>query len=242
MIRFIERTTSTNDEARDGSYAEGDIVWAEFQTAGRGQRGHVWKSAAGCNLTFSLVLEPTFLAVNARFALSEAVALALVDTLAGYGIEARIKWTNDIYVGDRKIVGMLIEHNISGGRLSRTVVGVGINVNQTDFDASLPNPTSMAALTGRRFDRGEVLERFRARVMELYGMLRDGGADVLGERYEASMYRLGERHVYALPDGTRFDGIVRGVGANGGLRVEHADGHIAEYAFKEIEFVIKNRG
>ena len=120
MIHRIEETTSTNDDARDAKYRHGDIVWAERQTAGRGQRGHKWSSAEGLNLTFSLVLEPRFLPAGEQFLLNEAVALALTDTFAQFGIAARIKWTNDIYAGDKKLVGILIEHSYSGQTLART--------------------------------------------------------------------------------------------------------------------------
>ena len=107
MIHRIEETTSTNDDARDAKYRHGDIVWAERQTAGRGQRGHKWSSAEGLNLTFSLVLEPRFLPAGEQFLLNEAVALALTDTFAQFGIAARIKWTNDIVLGGRKLCGIL---------------------------------------------------------------------------------------------------------------------------------------
>ena len=97
MIYRIAETTSTNDDAKRPEYRHGDIVWAERQTAGRGQRGHSWTSPEGENLTFTLVLEPVFLPVGEQFLLSEAVTLALTDTFAAFGIDARIKWTNDIY-------------------------------------------------------------------------------------------------------------------------------------------------
>ena len=158
MIYRIDETTSTNDEARDAKYRHGDIVWAERQTAGRGQRGHTWTSPEGENLTFSMVLEPRFLPVGEQFLLSEAVTLALTDTFAAYGIDTRIKWTNDIYVGDRKLVGILIEHNHAGASLSRTIAGIGINVNQTAFDPALPNPVSLAQAGGRKFNRSRLLE------------------------------------------------------------------------------------
>lgn len=156
---FLEETTSTNDEARNPRYEHGDAICAERQTAGRGQRGHTWSSEEGRNLMFSLVWEPRFLPVSEQFLLSEAVALALTDLFGGYGIDARIKWTNDIYAGDRKLVGILIEHNLTGDRLSRTIVGIGVNVNQTRFDPSLPNPSSMRLETGCEYDRQEVLHR-----------------------------------------------------------------------------------
>ena len=120
MIYHIAETTSTNDLAREERYGHGDVICAERQTAGRGQRGHTWTSPEGVNLLFSVVLCPTFLPAGEQFLLSQAVALALVDTLGTCGIDARIKWTNDIYAGDRKLVGILIEHHLAGGRLART--------------------------------------------------------------------------------------------------------------------------
>ena len=126
---FLEETTSTNDEARNPRYGHGDAICAERQSAGRGQRGHTWSSEEGCNLMFSLVWEPCFLPVSEQFLLSEAVALALTDLFGGYGIDARIKWTNDIYAGDRKLVGILIEHNLTGDRLSRTIVASKLAAN-----------------------------------------------------------------------------------------------------------------
>ena len=153
MIYHFDTTASTNDDARDEKYREGDVVWADFQTAGRGQRGHEWHSRKGENLSFSVVLEPTFVPIAKQFSVSEVVALSLVDMLAEYGIDAKIKWTNDIYAGDKKLVGILIEHSLAQTSLRRTIVGVGINVNQTEFDASLPNPVSMAQLLGKELMR-----------------------------------------------------------------------------------------
>lgn len=239
MIYRLQETTSTNDDARDPRYRHGDIVWAERQTAGRGQRGHTWTSPEGENLTFSVVLEPRFLPVGDQFLLLETVALALTDTFAGYGIATRIKWTNDIYAGDRKMVGILIEHNYSGERLSRTIAGIGINVNQSLFDPSLPNPTSMAAQTGRTFDREEVLRRFAACLGRRYAQLEGGDAESLHADYNGRLYRLGETHTYRLPDGTPFEASIEGVRPSGELLLRHGDGTSKGYLFKEVEFVLK---
>jgi len=239
MIRHIRETTSTNDDARDPRYRHGDVVWAERQTAGRGQRGHTWTSPEGENLTFSLVLEPTFLPVGEQFLLSEAAALALTDTFARFGIDSRIKWTNDIYVGDRKLVGMLIEHSYSGPTLLRTVVGIGINVNQTSFDPALPNPVSMAAAAGRRFDRQEVLDSFLAHMQQRYALLERGGGETLQRDYRDRMYRLGEEHPFRLPDGTLFRAVIRGVRPSGELILDCEDGARRQYLFREVEFVVK---
>ena len=115
MIYHIAETTSTNDLAREERYGHGDVICAERQTAGRGQRGHTWTSPEGVNLLFSVVLCPDVPSRGRAVPCSQAVALALVDTLGTCGIDARIKWTNDIYAGDRKLVGILIEHHLQAG-------------------------------------------------------------------------------------------------------------------------------
>lgn len=239
MIYHIPSTTSTNDEARDAKYRHGDIIWAEYQSAGRGQRGHTWTSPQGENLTFTLVLEPHFLPVSEQFMLSQTVALALTDTFAAYGIDTRIKWTNDIYAGDRKLVGILIEHNYSGGTLSRTIAGIGINVNQTLFDPALPNPVSMAVAAGRTFDRRQVLETFRDRCMYRYEQLERGHKAEIRHHYRDRMYRRGEIHPYRLPDGTLFEAAIEGVRPSGELLLRRSDGTLGEYCFKEVDFVLK---
>ena len=238
MIYHFDTTASTNDDARDEKYREGDVVWADFQTAGRGQRGHEWHSRKGENLTFSVVLEPTFVPIAEQFAVSEVVALSLVDMLAEYGIEAKIKWTNDIYVGDRKLVGILIEHSLAPTSLRRTIVGVGIIVNQTEFDASLPNPVSMTQLLGKELDAKEVLQCFLNCLQENYEHLREGGAKALHNRYNELLYRLNEYHTYALPSGEKFSAKILGTAPSGALRLENEDGSAKDYLFKEVEFVI----
>lgn len=241
MIYHIDETTSTNDDARNPRYRHGDIVWAERQTAGRGQRGHTWTSPEGVNLTFSLVLEPRFLPVEEQFLLSEVIALALTDTFKKSGIATRIKWTNDIYAGDRKLVGMLIEHNLAEGHLARTIAGIGINVNQVRFDPSLPNPVSMALAASRTFDRHEVLGLFHTCCMERYEQLRSGDREAIQHDYRERMYRLGQRSPFRLPDGTPFEAIIEGVRPSGELLLRHDDGSQRAYLFREVEFVVAGK-
>lgn len=241
MIYYIEHTTSTNDEVRNPKYGHLDAVWAEHQSAGRGQRGHSWHSEQGENITFSVVLTPTFLPIQEQFLLSEIVALALVHTLRDYGIECRIKWTNDIYAGDSKIVGILIEHALSGDTLARTIAGIGLNVNQREFPADLPNPTSMACERGQLFDREEIIKRIVQNLETLYNRLEQGEKAEIEREYIATMYHLGEPHTYAYPNGEEFVATIRGVRHSGELRLEHSDGIIREYAFKEVEFVLPHK-
>ena len=224
MIYHLGTTTSTNDDARDPKYRHGDIVWAEHQTAGRGQRGHKWLSPEGENLTFTMVVEPRFLAVAEQFLLCEAMSVALTDTFAAYGIDTRIKWTNDIYAGDRKLEGVLIEHNYSGQTLSRSLLGIGINVNQTKFDPS--------------YDRREVLETFERCMLTRYAQLETGDREALQRDYRDRMYALGEMRTFRYPDGTPTRGAIEGVLPSGELILRHEDGSRREYLFKEIEFVL----
>ena len=241
MIHYIAFTTSTNDDARGAEYGHMDVVWAECQSAGRGQRGHTWHSNEGVNLTFSTVLKPTFLAAVEQFILSEVVALSLVDALAEYGVECRIKWTNDIYAGDKKIAGVLIEQSLAGDTIARTVVGIGLNVNQREFPADLPNPTSIVVERGAECERREVLECFLKHLEKWYSRLERGEREVIESAYNYRLYRRDEFHAYALPSGERFEAVIRGVRATGHLVLEHRDGSFGEYAFKEVEFVITRK-
>ncbi len=150
---------STNTWAKEhsGTLSHGDIVVAHDQTAGRGQRGNHWEAEPGRNLTFSLFLRPGRIAPAAQFLISEIVSLAVVKALRRHLAETAsetvtVKWPNDIYIGDRKIAGILIEHAISGMSISHTVAGIGLNVNQTRFVSDAPNPVSMAMIAGTEFD------------------------------------------------------------------------------------------
>ncbi len=238
MIYRFEQLTSTNDEARNLRYRHGDIIVAEYQSAGRGQRGHLWSSNRAENLTFSVVIEPEGLPAIEQFLLSEVVALALVDTFAGEGISAVIKWTNDIYVGDKKITGVLIEQNLSSGMISRSIVGVGINVNQLHFDETLPNPVSMAQLLNKTIDRDMLLDSFSLALMRRYEQLARGDKQALQQEYRSHMYRLGVVAPFRLPSGEVVQASICGVKPSGELLVEYPDGAQGEYLFRQIEFVI----
>lgn len=238
MIYRFPILPSTNDEAVKPCYGEGDIIVAERQTAGRGQRGHRWESAEQQNLTFTLVLEPTFLEPARQFLLSEAVALGVRDMLSEYGITARIKWTNDIYVGDRKIAGILIEHKLQGAAIARTIAGIGLNVNQMAFSADLPNPISMRQARHFEFDRDEVLTCLASHLMARYEQLRSGDEQGLQQDYHEKLYHLGALHWFVLPDGRRFRGTIRGVEPSGALRVEDEKRVERSFLFKEIEFLM----
>lgn len=240
-VRFemLAEATSTNDIAHEERFHDGDVVLALSQTKGRGQRGNVWESVPGENLTFSVVTRPTFLPAECQFLLSECAALSIVDTLIQYDIRAQIKWTNDIYVDSRKIAGILIENDLCGTNLSRSIIGIGLNVNQTEFSPLLPNPTSMALECDGNIDTESLFGRFYECFKNRYEMLRDGYVDDIMADYHAVLYRLNQRHEYYLPDNTPIHGTIRRVLDSGELIVEHDDGTTKGYLFKEIEFYIR---
>ena len=238
MAVFIYKSMpSTNSEVKKPGYRHGDAVIAREQTAGRGQRGNKWSSRPGENLTFSLVWEPEFLEARRQFLLSEAVALALTDTLAKYSIGSKIKWTNDIYVGNKKICGILIEHDLGvGGKLARTIVGIGLNVNQKEFDEWVPNPTSMAIESGKDYDLNGVFQDLYDALEARYEQLKNSPEQIEKE-YDALLYRKDAEHKYRLPSGKVIHGIIRGVKSSGELLVE-SEGMVVPYLFKEIEVII----
>lgn len=163
-IIWLERVDSTNDEARR-HISEIDnlsVVSALEQTKGRGQRGNRWSSQPGENLTFSLVVKDFRIKANEQSAISQTTALSLVDLLSRHEIKARIKWPNDIYAGDEKICGILIENSLKGSEIDWSIIGIGLNVNQTTFPEDLPNPTSMKLCTGNSnpYNTREILEEF----------------------------------------------------------------------------------
>ena len=159
----LDETDSTNryisqlcNELQE-SVAELTTVTAEFQTAGKGQRGNTWEAERGKNLLFSFVLYPTFLEARRQFILSQIVSLSIKEELDRWSDEITIKWPNDIYWRDKKICGILIENDLSGHFIGRSISGIGININQNEFHSDAPNPVSLKQITGQEHDRYEIL-------------------------------------------------------------------------------------
>lgn len=192
---FIELPSvdSTNEYAKallsESSPEEGTVIAAREQTAGKGQFGKKWESAPGENLTFSVIFYPGFLEAARAHQLHYAVSLALHDFFfARLQLDTRIKWPNDIYHGDKKICGILIENALIKEHLSYSVIGIGINVNQTTFHPDIPNPVSLKQLLGKQFDLKPLLLEFFPFLEERYVQLRAGSAPQLEEQYQALLY------------------------------------------------------
>lgn len=246
-ITWFETIDSTNSEARRqlDNVDKMAAFAARFQTAGRGQRGNRWSSASGENLTFSILAKPScggIPAVTARdqFDISVVSALAVSDLLLSYGIENRIKWPNDIYIKDRKVCGMLIENILGAGDVAASIIGIGLNLNQTEFPPELVNPTSVILASGQRHDPEEVLEDFLGIFQEMFSRLSDTeDVAALRNKYVSRMYRLGKTHEYYDCTGeSPFMGKIKGISGEGMLLMEMPDESIRTFAFKEISYII----
>lgn len=237
MIK-VEELSSTNDYAselvRREFVADFTVVMTDFQEKGRGQRGNTWVSAAGQNLLFSVVLHPRQVPIKEQFILSQTVSIALSEVVSLYCDSVCIKWPNDIYVGDRKIAGILIENSINKKEIETTIIGIGLNVNQLLFDGA-PNPTSLRAELGKEQNRDEILQQFLSRFRQLYAsMLRD--PETIRRIYKERLYQRGKRSQYKDATGI-FSGLIIDVAIDGQLLIADANGDIRRYYFKEVEYL-----
>lgn len=250
-IRWYDSIDSTNTRllADQASLPDRSVYAALFQTAGRGQKGNRWESRPGENLTFSILLKPEGIPAREQFILSQVVALGLLDFLQAEQVEARIKWPNDIYVGDRKICGTLIENTLADGQVRSAVAGIGLNINQRTFDPSLPNPTSLGLVTGRNYDVKHTLPRVLAPIFARCDALGSAYArNGFDAEYTGRLYRRGQWHSFEeLPasdvpteyrSGRRIEARILGIDTEARLMLEHRDGTIHVYGFKEIKYVL----
>ncbi|MCO5948946.1 biotin--[acetyl-CoA-carboxylase] ligase [Mucilaginibacter flavidus] len=216
---------------------EGTVIMAENQTAGRGQQQNGWHAEPGKNLTFSLLLKPSFLPVTQQFDLVRAVSLGVFDALhplLGDGL--KIKWPNDIYYGNRKIGGMLIENMIQGGQIKNAIVGIGLNINQQTFPDYLPNATSVKQILQQDYDLKTLLSDICRHIEAYYLNLKAGKVLFVRETYLTRLYWLNEQKEYKSKDGP-FAGTIKSVKDNGILVVENNNNEELEFSLKEIEFV-----
>ncbi|MDE6007795.1 MAG: biotin--[acetyl-CoA-carboxylase] ligase [Muribaculaceae bacterium] len=240
-IISVDVTDSTNSLVKElAKRGSGEcLVYAIEQTAGRGQRGNKWESEPGKNLTASMLLFPKDILPSEQFVISEAVALGVVDILGEMGIDARVKWPNDIYVGDRKISGILIEHAVMGRSIMHTVAGIGLNLNQSKFISDAPNPVSVVQLNGKECDVSKAAVSL-AEAVKRRIPLDKMEMRLLHEEFLSKLWR-GDGNLHPFLDknsGKRFRGKIMDVGLDGLLRVMDDEDTLHDYAFKEVEFLL----
>ena len=240
QIIWLPECASTNAEAQalivKNSATDGCTVITDKQTAGRGQRGNRWEAAPGENLTLSVIWKPTFIAATEQFQLSQAVALGVLDwacALLGPDAALRVKWPNDIFFGNQKLGGILIENTLSGAKIQYSIVGVGLNVNQREF--GVPTATSLALITGRAYPLPQQAARLLECLEGRYLQLRAGRLSQLRYDYLQALYRYQQRHAYEV-DGERVQGQIVGVDETGRLAVE-INGQLRTFGLQEIRYI-----
>ncbi|SEM82216.1 BirA family transcriptional regulator, biotin operon repressor / biotin-[acetyl-CoA-carboxylase] ligase [bacterium A37T11] len=241
-IITLQRVDSTNRFLREKlsnfePVAEGTVIMAVDQYAGRGQQGNAWWSEPGKNLTLSMLLKPGFLHPEAQFDLNRTISVAVCDTLTPLiGDQLSIKWPNDIYAGNLKMGGILIENIVQGNFWKYAVIGIGINVNQTDFKNLSGKSCSIKQLLHADYDLNILLSDLCKAIAERYFLLKEGGISKLREAYLQNLFGLNEYRQF-LVDGIMVSGSIRDVNAKGRLIIDF-DGHMADFGAKEIGFVI----
>ena len=237
-VHYLPSCHSTNDVARDllqSAAKEGTIVITDDQFAGKGQAGNQWRSFPGQNLTFSLILRPTFLKPNEQFLITVILSLGIKDTLEEIlPGEVKIKWPNDIFFNNKKIAGLLIENVLRGNNYDSCVAGIGLNVNQTNFPDDL-GATSIKKATNKAFDLNVLLNDLIKNIADYYKMLQDGEENTLKIQYQSSMLGIGEERKFADAE-NEFKGIIEGTDEFGRLLVNNGS-DILVFQHKEVKML-----
>lgn len=231
----LESVDSTNNYVanlvKEGNIDSGTVVLADEQSKGKGQRGAVWLSNAGENLTFSFYLESVNLSVEKQFILTQIVSLSLIYLLSRLGITAKIKWPNDILVGKDKIAGVLIENQLAGSEIKSSIVGIGLNINQRSFEEF--NATSLFLESGLQRTPFDVLlsyiDAFNQKVNELSRFSE------MKVNYLNELYQFENLATYEDMNG-KFDGKIIDVLPSGKLILE-VESETREYDLKEVKFL-----
>ena len=246
MMIHLNETDSTNrylqqlcQETGNNKVEEFTTVCADYQTAGKGQRGNSWEAAKGANLLFSFVCYPTFVPIRQQFVLSQLISLGIKETLDEYCSDISIKWPNDIYWKEKKICGILIENDLQGNSIGRCISGIGLNINQEVFLSDAPNPISLKQITGKHYQRETILEKVMQRIEQSYQKLKEepAYASELATRYAASLFRREGLHCYQDKDGLFNARLVR-VEADGRFVLMDEANQERSYLFKEVQYVL----
>ncbi len=238
FFNILDTVDSTNNYAMGRVHAglakHGEAWFTLEQTAGKGQRGRNWQSERGKNIAMSLVLEPGRLKITNQFHLSAATALACFEFLSGYaGDETKIKWPNDLFWRDRKAGGILVENVLQGTVWKWAVVGIGININQTDFEEVIKNPVSLKQVTGKDFDITDMGRELYDLLMNKLQMLQ--AADDIMTAYNEHLYK--QNQLVALKKGsTIFETVIKEVCVTG--RLITVDAIERAFDFGEVEWVL----
>jgi BirA family biotin operon repressor/biotin-[acetyl-CoA-carboxylase] ligase len=237
----LETIDSTNDYAKQllstQKPTDGTLIIAKAQTKGRGQLGNVWQTESGKNLTASYILYPNFLSPDKQFYLNMAVALGIREFCESICSEhVQIKWPNDILINGKKVCGVLIENALQGSKIQHSIIGIGININQTQFDTALTHATSIALENNNQtLDIENLAGKLSSYLEKYYLQLRLLHFNFLEKAYTTSLWRYNQTSEFKKGD-TIFKGEITGVTKEGKLEID-VKGKPQKFGFKEIEFV-----
>ncbi|MEM6722365.1 MAG: biotin--[acetyl-CoA-carboxylase] ligase [Bacteroidota bacterium] len=237
----LDAIDSTNTYLRQLSLKEKltdfTVVTAAAQTAGKGQMGTKWDSEKGKNLTFSVFKKVSCLENEEQFYISMATSLAIYKALKHFQIpKLAIKWPNDILSENRKICGILIENVIQNSKMTAAIIGIGVNVNQTDFDIHF-NASSLKNITGVHFDLDEVMFHIAAQLKKYATLVTDRAFETLKMEYESLLFRKDKPSTFKDTDGKLFMGFIQGVSEDGKLNVLLEDEILTAFDLKEIRLM-----
>ncbi|MDX9695915.1 MAG: biotin--[acetyl-CoA-carboxylase] ligase [Bacteroidales bacterium] len=236
----LDSVSSTNSYAAElikkENLPEGTIIIADEQSKGKGIGSNVWEAEKGKNLTFSIVLYPNFMDVSKQFMISKTIALGIQKYLSFKTRHISIKWPNDIYYTDKKIAGILIENSITGSKINHTIVGIGININQTEFRSDAPNPISLKQIVGEDFYLKDELVELKYHLAKYYNRLKYKSFKEINREYLLNLYKYKVWSDYKVQD-TLFRGKITGVNDFGHLQITTPDNEVKEFDLKEIEFI-----
>ena len=246
QLIFLHEVDSTNTYAmnllRNVNTAEGAIIYTDHQTKGKGQRGSVWNSEMGLNLIISCILKPHFLDIKNTFYLSKISALAAYDVMTELLFDSqydiKIKWPNDILVNKKKVAGILIENNFNHIGLQHSIVGIGINVNQIDFQELQPLVSSLKIMTKKHFDRDEVLKNLCHKLEKWYLKLKTGKIEEIDSTYLNNLIGFKTQNSFIDLSNTTFDASINSISTDGKLILKLANGDFRTFEVKEVKMLL----
>ncbi len=244
QLIYCDVINSTNSYANEvlqqKNLIEGTVIYSFNQIKGRGQRGNNWESKPNKNLALSLILQPSFIAPSKQFYLSKIISLALADLMA-YIIKkadkmlaVKIKWPNDIYINDKKVAGILIENNATQKSINHSIIGIGINVNQSKFNTA--NAVSIVNVIGEEYDLEELVKEVCSFIESYYLQLKSHKLEDIDKQYAQALYGINQWRYFEDNNG-QFEGKIKGVSQIGELLLEDKSNNIKEFDLKQIKFL-----
>ena len=213
------------------------LVVTDSQTKGRGQMGTHWLSKSGKNLTFSMFVGLEQFSIERQFQLNQAVSLGLLFALKNHLPQVKIKWPNDILADTKKIAGILIENTVSSRKIKHSIIGIGLNVNQTEFPDELSQVTSLKTALDRDFDLDSLLVEIRDSIKKQILLLDILSVDKMQELYLENLYLYKTTSIFFSKDKKMFKGMIDGVANDGRLLIKTPSKKILAFGFKEVRFL-----